>query len=212
MFDFDGVIVDSETSTFLLLQNICLRHGVQLPNSLLPSRVGKKITKFVDETLAESADSSVREKIIEDFYETFLREPERYTEPIDATVDFVRNFDKQDIKYAVASVGGRGSIVSILQSLKIEDRFDLLVSSDDVKELKPNPEVYLKCLELLHLEPKDCVIIEDSLVGAEAGVASGIPVYIIRNGLNNSISFQGIKIAGFIEKSEDIAALAKGSR
>ena len=123
LFDFDGVIVDSETSTFLLLQNICLRHGVQLPNSLLPSRVGKKITKFVDETLAESADSSVREKIIEDFYETFLREPERYTEPIDATVDFVRNFDKQDIKYAVASVGGRGSIVSILQSLKIEDRF-----------------------------------------------------------------------------------------
>ena len=64
----------------------------------------------------------------------------------------------------------------LINEFKINDAFDLILTSEDVKNKKPNPEIYLKVLEKLNASKKECLIIEDSLEGVKAANNAGIEV------------------------------------
>lgn len=61
----------------------------------------------------------------------------------------------------------------------IDEYFTLIYTREDVREMKPHPEIYLKVLETLGVEPKDCLVFEDSLIGIEAANRAGIEVVAI---------------------------------
>ncbi len=61
----------------------------------------------------------------------------------------------------------------------IDQYFSLIYTREDVQEMKPNPEVYLKVLETLGVTPEECLIFEDSLIGVEAAYRAGIEVVAI---------------------------------
>ena len=64
----------------------------------------------------------------------------------------------------------------LINEFKMNDVFDLILTSEDVKKKKPNPEVYLKVLEKLNVSKKDCLIIEDSLEGVKVANNAEIEV------------------------------------
>ncbi len=68
---------------------------------------------------------------------------------------------------------------NIINKANINDYFKIIYTREDVKEIKPNPEVHFKILEELNIEKQDCLIIEDSLVGIEAAKNAGIDVVSI---------------------------------
>jgi HAD superfamily hydrolase (TIGR01509 family) len=68
---------------------------------------------------------------------------------------------------------------NIRQKADIGETFDIVLSKEDVKEKKPSPEVHKKILQFFNVIPKDCLIIEDSLIGVQAGVNAGIEVAVI---------------------------------
>lgn len=68
---------------------------------------------------------------------------------------------------------------NIKNKADIDKYFSLTLLKEDVRELKPNPEVYLKVLDLLNVNAEECLIFEDSLIGVQAANASGIDVAVI---------------------------------
>lgn len=68
---------------------------------------------------------------------------------------------------------------NIKDKADINKYFSLILLKEDVRELKPNPEVYLKVLDLLNVRTEECMIFEDSLIGVQAANASGIDVAVI---------------------------------
>lgn len=68
---------------------------------------------------------------------------------------------------------------NIKNKADINKYFSLILLKEDVKELKPNPEIYLKALDMLNVNPEECLIFEDSLIGVQAANASGIDVAVI---------------------------------
>lgn len=68
---------------------------------------------------------------------------------------------------------------NIKNKADIDKYFSLILLKEDVKELKPNPEVYLKVLDTLNVKPEECLIFEDSLIGVQAANASGVDVAVI---------------------------------
>lgn len=68
---------------------------------------------------------------------------------------------------------------NIKQKADIDEIFDIVLSKEDVKEKKPSPEVHNKILQVFNVRPSDCLIIEDSLIGVQAGVNAGIDVAVI---------------------------------
>ncbi len=68
---------------------------------------------------------------------------------------------------------------NICGKVPIDDYFSFVYTREDVKEMKPNPEVYLKVLETLQVRPEECLIFEDSLIGIEAANRANIEVVAI---------------------------------
>ena len=66
--------------------------------------------------------------------------------------------------------------MNLINKANLDDYFSLIFAKDVVKELKPNPEVHIKIMEELNVEPEECLIIEDSLIGVEAANNAGIEV------------------------------------
>lgn len=69
--------------------------------------------------------------------------------------------------------------INIKSKADIDEIFSLVLSKDDVQEKKPSPEVHHKIVEAFNVEPSECLIIEDSLIGVEAAVNAGIDVAVI---------------------------------
>jgi HAD superfamily hydrolase (TIGR01509 family) len=87
------------------------------------------------------------------------------------------------------------------------DRFDVIVTHDDVTKTKPHPDPYLKALELLGLEPGECLAVEDSFRGLSSAHAAGIPCIVVPNALTK---VQRFDLAYAVE--EDVSGVLKHLR
>ena len=75
---------------------------------------------------------------------------------------------------------------NIMKKAKLEDYFSVIYAKNDVKAIKPNPEVHDKIMEKLHVKPEECLIVEDALVGVEAANNANIEVAVIYDKYSDS--------------------------
>lgn len=68
---------------------------------------------------------------------------------------------------------------NIMEKGALDTFFSAIYTREDAKEIKPNPEIYVRIMEELHLKPQDCIIVEDSLIGVEAAGNAGIEVIAV---------------------------------
>lgn len=80
------------------------------------------------------------------------------------------------MKTAIVTTASRRNVVNILRARGLENRFDLLVSGDDVRARKPHPDAYQKAAELLGVNSSECLVFEDSMVGIESANRFGAAV------------------------------------
>ena len=92
------------------------------------------------------------------------------------TVRLVRLAKESHCRTALATLSARKEALHFVRALDLEQSLDLVLAREDVKEAKPNPEIYLLAAEKLGVEPQDCIVIEDSVNGVRAGVAAGANV------------------------------------
>ena len=86
--------------------------------------------------------------------------------------DFINSSMNKDLKLAVGSASKNAKI--ILQKLGILDLFSIIVDGNMVQNSKPDPEVFIKGAEILELEPKSCIVFEDSQAGIQAAINAGM--------------------------------------
>lgn len=89
--------------------------------------------------------------------------------------EFALELKKRKIKVGLGTNTSRIVVDSLLKKLKA-DVFDAITTFDDVKNGKPDPEIYLKCASLLKANPKECIVFEDTLTGISAGKRAGMKV------------------------------------
>ncbi len=105
-------------------------------------------------------------------------------------------------KIGVASNSVRNSIVTMMDKSDLSKYLDTIVSNQDVKEGKPNPEIYNKAINNLGIKPSQCMIVEDNINGIKAGIAAGAHVMQVENVhdvtydniIKNIREFEGIDI------------------
>lgn len=105
-------------------------------------------------------------------------------------IDEVANLVHRNYGQKAMSVGTgspRSNAQKSLQTVGLDKYFTILVSKDDVKQHKPHPETFLKCAELMGVEPGNCQVFEDGDLGIEAANACGMKVTDVRKYLNLTI-------------------------
>jgi HAD superfamily hydrolase (TIGR01509 family) len=176
LFDLDGTLVDSEpnyqASDKLFLASL----GHSLPEERWPSYMGRGAKSFVEEMRAEfSLQQSVDELIaLKD--QSYQRLAATETRAFPATVELNRLARIAGLKTAIASGSSLAVIENSLEWSGIGRPFDLLLSASAVPRGKPEPDVFLAAAARLGLEPGECLVVEDSLPGVQAGLAAGMRV------------------------------------
>lgn len=91
-----------------------------------------------------------------------------------------------NLKTGLATMSYRHQVEKVLNILQLQDHFDRIITRDMVQNGKPDPEIYLKIIDLLGAEPHESVIIEDSVSGIQAALNAGVHVFAVTNDLTRT--------------------------
>ncbi|KEO52638.1 HAD family hydrolase [Thioclava pacifica] len=175
LFDCDGVLVDSEPATFLLIQEEFARHGVEKSISELKEAfIGSTIEHVASWGRAHGAD--LPETWVDTYYEALYARLRAGTDLMPGIPELLARLDAEGIPFAVGSNGRQAKMEATLgQHPAIRARLDgLLFSGQDLNMPKPKPDLYLHAASALGADPRACVVIEDSPTGARAAKAAGM--------------------------------------
>ncbi len=178
LFDWDGVVIDShaqhEESWVLLADEL----KVTLPEGFMKKTFGMRNQSIFPMWMPELAGNDARIRELADHKEELYREILRRDgiEALPGVKDFLVKARAAGIPASVGSSTPRKNIDTVIEMANLQGLFDAIVSSDDVTQGKPHPEVFLKGAEKLGRQPTRCVVFEDAFVGIEAGKSGGMKV------------------------------------
>jgi beta-phosphoglucomutase len=176
LFDFDGVLVDSEPVHFECWREVLAPFGIQLDWETYRARFIGISDLAMLEDLARLRHPPVHVDLLSEQYprkRALFRKRMLSNPPVTAAVrDLLASLDT--LRLAVVSSSGRDEIEPILIAAGIRESFGALVCREDVTEFKPAPEPYLKVAALL--QTANPLVVEDSEAGIASGKAAGFDV------------------------------------
>jgi HAD superfamily hydrolase (TIGR01509 family) len=186
IFDFDGLILDTESPEFDVWQTIYREHGQELAPETWGQIVGGWGASQFDaaEHLAELVGDGIN---VEELRARHRDESDALTfiQPIlPGVVDILGEARHLDLRLAIASSSPRSWVVDTnLIRLGLADRFDAIICADDVppKRTKPHPDLFLKALDAVGASADEAIVFEDSPNGVKAARAAGIFVVLVPN-------------------------------
>jgi len=127
------------------------------------------------------------------------------------TIDFLRVARETSCRTALATMSYRKETMHVLQSLGLAQYLDEVLIREDVTNPKPDPEIYLLVAQRLGVEPRDCLVIEDSPNGARAGVAAGMNVIAVATPFTASRlhSSQVVEHTWVVHESDNLAEVVR---
>ena len=172
IFDLDGTIADTMPIHFIAYRNILRRYGVEFTPELFITMAGipaigtiAKINEIFGTTLEPEKFGRLKE---EEYEKVMVR-----MQPVKPVVELIREFHGK-LPMAVGTGGYKRLAWKTLEILDLKKYFPILVSSEDVENHKPAPDTFLKCAELMNVEPAYCQVFEDGRLGMEAARAGGM--------------------------------------
>jgi len=194
LFDLDGVLIEAREWHYEALNKalglfgyIIARKEHENYYNGLPTRI--KLSKLTeDKKLPESLHDFIyemKQKYTRDYIYN-------YTKPSFDKQIMLKILREHGLKLAVCSNAIRSTVEMMLEKAMIKDYFDVLLSNQDVKNNKPDPEIYLVAMKKLGIQPSETLIVEDSPHGIEAAKSSGGNVIIVRDASEVNLSiFKG---------------------
>ena len=190
IFDFDGLIVDTEEPGFRAWTEIYSEHNCQLSRQLWASSIGLASDAIVFDPYAH-LESLVGRQIDRD--DIRLRRRRRnlelvHAQPIRPGVEaYIADAQGLGLKLAVASSSPRDWVDGHLTRLGLRSHFAAVLCVDDVGRGKPDPAVYLAALKALELTADRAIAFEDSPNGAWAAKRAGIYCVVVPNSMTNAL-------------------------
>jgi len=205
IFDFDGLILDTETPEFDALHDIFAGYGIDLPIALYLRAIGSTYqdSGFVPcKHLMEQAGVTVDcEELERESYRRRIAIIDR--QPImPGVMNHITTARERGLQLAIGSSSDSGWVNRHLSRLGIDDCFDAIATRDDVTgAVKPRPDVFLKVLDKLGIDAEEAVVYEDSAHGITAAKAAGIFAVAVPNALTRhaDLSHADLQIASLAD-------------
>ena len=183
VFDFDGLILDTEEPVYRSWLEVYQAHGEDLPFDRWIEIVGSSTAAFdpkrhLEERLGRALTQDVLDRRIEHRTAMVLAQP--ILPGVVALAEAARN---AGLRVGVASSSTSQWVKGHLERLGILDRFDCVRCRDDVANVKPAPDLYLAVAACLDVQAEEAVAIEDSPNGIASAKAAGMWCVAVPNGI-----------------------------
>jgi HAD superfamily hydrolase (TIGR01509 family) len=189
IFDFDGLILETEGPSYQSWEQVYRSFGLSLPFSTWSTIIGttqgefdpqrelqKQVPGAVDWEAVEAQRQAAENAIIE----------AQATMP--GVEQYILDAKQRGIKLGVASSSPCQWVTRHLTRLGLLDCFDSICAADDVKRVKPDPELYLMVLRRLGIQADEAIALEDSPLGIQAAKSAGLFCVAVPNPLTRQLS------------------------
>ncbi len=186
IFDLDGTLADTMPFHFDGWKKACTRYGAHIDNAFLKKHTGSPGWFIANEIINKSnlKGSVTIEQILEmklaEFYKV-----QHLAKPIEPVVDIVKKY-YGTLPMAVGTGGHREAVERTLELTGLRKYFDIIVTANDVDNFKPHPETFLKCAELMKVDPSHIEVFEDGDLGIEAARMAGMTATDVRSWYNSN--------------------------
>lgn len=204
LFDFDGVVADTERSNIGYLERALAVFGLGLNEEQRRALIGVNTLDVIRPLLA-AAEPPVSEEelawVRKQQGNTYEDSPQLCTLP--GFRELLSRLRLRGVKTGLVSSTSSRLILAALNRLSLTGQFDLILCGDMVERKKPDPECYRRAMTLLDIPPEACAVVEDSPVGISAGRASGAYVVGYEGGqIRQDTGLAHARIAHFSECAE----------
>lgn len=180
LFDLDGTLFDTTEVNYLAYKYALENNGNFFLDKdyYITSCNGKHYKEYLP-NIINSNDSYLIEKIHttkKNCYSNYLHAAKQNTH----LFEIIESLRTQ-YYIAVVTTASRKNTMDILKHFQVEELFDLIITHEDVKNVKPNPEGFLTAMNYFHISPNNTIIFEDSDIGITAATSSKATVFKIEN-------------------------------
>lgn len=176
LFDMDGVIVDSNPFHKISLRKFCNQYGHHLSEEQLREKIYGRTNKEWIRNVFGEMDASAIKKYAEEKEALFRELYANDIKPVQGLISFLEKLDKIQAPKAIATSAPRANVDFTLNKTGITHFFRTILDESHVEKGKPDPQIYLKTAAALKMDPKKCIVFEDSLSGVTAGKMAGCRV------------------------------------
>jgi len=191
LFDMDGTLADTMPFHLQAWIDLLGELGIRTaPQDFLRKTSGKMNHQILHEVLGMplcDADLARFEARKESRFRALCH---AHLRPIAGLTDFLAESRRLNVPLAVATAAGKENRAFVLEGLGIASNFGVVVGAEDVRNGKPNPEIFLKAADALQVDPSRCVVFEDAIPGVEAAGRAGMKAVALTTSLD-AREFQG---------------------
>lgn len=203
IFDMDGVLIDSEIIYHERMVEFLTDKGFEVKEETLLKLVGNS-SKRTYEILKQGCVNFYK---TEEEYQAektayFFNRPICYEAMVNSSAkECMKSLKNKNYAISIASSSPKYHIEKITKMLDIDEYLDYIVSGEDFKESKPNPEIYYHVAKLYDTSPENCLVVEDSTYGILAAKAAQMTVVAKKD---ERFGFDQSKADYFIENLTEI--------
>jgi HAD superfamily hydrolase (TIGR01509 family) len=191
IFDFDGLILDTETASFDVWNDIFKSYGTTLPISEWAACVGTTQRAFdVYAYLAAQSGQTIDKQAIARRHRDESMKLIEAMEPRPGVLSYMSEAQQLRLPMALASSSDQNWVMSNLSRLNLAEHFHSIRTSDDVENVKPHPELYQLTLTTMGVKPQRAVAFEDSPNGIKAAKAAGIFTVAVPNAVTRQMPLE----------------------
>ncbi len=177
IFDLDGTLADTMPVHFWAYKNILVDYGINFTPELFATLAGIPAVGTIQK-LNEMFGTNMNAEKVGHFKEAEYEKIMHKMKPVEPVIELVKKYHGT-LPMAVGTGGYKRLAWKTMQILGLEKYFDILVSAEDVQRPKPYPDTFLKCAELLGVEPEICQVFEDGDPGIKSAQAAGMMATLV---------------------------------
>jgi HAD superfamily hydrolase (TIGR01509 family) len=215
LFDWDGTLADTRKVILVSFQQALNIVDVQADIKFIERQIGtgaEQTFRIILQNAGKVYDDTLIKRLMEEKVRTQIK--------FGCTVKLfpgARELLEElqgKVKLALASMNNRPVIEDLLLKIGLKDCFNVVVTVEEVRKFKPDPEIFIKTVDKLHLSPAECLVVEDSLFGVKAAKEAGIDCIAVLTGAYNKAEMERAKpeliVNSLSEKEKILNFILKG--
>ncbi|MCJ7559631.1 HAD family phosphatase [Candidatus Bathyarchaeota archaeon] len=184
IFDWDGTLADTRRVIVASFQKALSEVHCNISDEFIERRIGIGSAETFREILRSAKirfDETLITRLVENKIQTEI-EMSNKVKLFDGSLALLESLHGK-VKLGLASMNNRNVIDHMLKAMNIQRYFDAVLTTEDISNSKPNPEIFLKCALKLRSSPDKCVVVEDSIFGVKASKAARMGCVAVLTGV-----------------------------
>ena len=178
IFDLDGTLSDSLPVHIASWHAVCEKLNCTFDEQIMVEMTGAPTILFAERIVREQNLKIMPEELVVLKQQEFWQKINQI-KPHDAVIDLMKKAHGT-MPMSIGTGASRMSAMLQMKELVIDELFDFIVTADDVDQHKPEPDTFLKCAELMGVEPQFCQVFEDGELGMQAAQTAGMLLTDVR--------------------------------